>query len=106
MIINNQKTFFVIIYLTLLMVTLAITIIMFCEYRCFKHEAQELAQVKEAYYQHVDMLKRSLNASMVASDEEEQETDNEKKKIIDASLLSGEYALDFSVDTELQEPKV
>jgi len=83
------------------MVTLAIAIIMFGQYRYFKHEAQELAQVKEAYYQHVDMLKRSLNASMISSDEEEQELDSEKKKITEENNFG-----DFSIDVDTQEPKV
>lgn len=84
------------------MVTLAVTTIMFWEYRYFKHEAQELAQVKEAYYQHVDMLKRSLNASMVSSDEEESDIDGEKKKINEDGT-SG-YTLDFSMN--VPEPKL
>lgn len=88
------------------MATLAIATIMFWEYRYFKHEAQELAQVKEAYYQHVDMLKRSLNASMVSSDEDEQESDSEKKKITEDGTSSEGYALDFSIEAEAQEPKV
>lgn len=83
---------------------------MFWEYRYFKHEAQELAQVKEAYYQHVDMLKRSLNASMVSSDEDEQEPESEKKKITDSSSLSCDVASEdlreFSLEVEAQEPKI
>lgn len=93
---KNQKTVLLVIYFGVLAITMGIATLLLWEYRYFKHEAQDLAQVKEAYYQHVEMLKRSLNASMSQDGEEEQESDLEKKKIID---LDGEYVtVDFTLD--------
>jgi murein DD-endopeptidase MepM/ murein hydrolase activator NlpD len=95
---NNQRTIFVILYSIVFAITLLIAIVLFFEYRYFKREAYELSQVKEAYYQHVDMLKRSLNASMVIGDgeQEDQESEFEKKKINE----SGEYTIDFDIQAE------
>ena len=77
---KNQKTIIIAIYFAVLSVTIGIAFMLFSQYRYFKREAHELSQVKEAYYQHVDMLKRSLNASMVQDGEEEQVLESEKKK--------------------------
>lgn len=77
---NNQKTFFIVFYGILVGITALLALVLFTEYRYFKNQAYELSQVKDAYYQHVDMLKRSLNASMVEDEEEDQELDSEKKK--------------------------
>lgn len=93
---NNQKTIFFLIYAGLLALTVFLATILFLEYRYFKREAYELSQVKEAYYQHVDMLKRSLNASMVDSEQEETEVEIEKKKIND----SDQYTIDFEIEAE------
>jgi murein DD-endopeptidase MepM/ murein hydrolase activator NlpD len=93
---NNQKTIFFLIYAGLLALTLFLTTILFLEYSYFKREAYELSQVKEAYYQHVDMLKRSLNASMVDTEQEETEAESEKKKIND----SDQYTIDFEIEAE------
>jgi len=99
---NNQKGFFFIIYMILLVITLFLALILFAEYRYFKHEAYELAQVKDAYYQHVDMLKRSLNASIVQDEEEDQESDLEKKKLIEDQS----YAVGFEIEPESEaQPK-
>ncbi len=76
---------------------------LFCEYRYFKREAQELAQVKEAYYQHVDMLKRSLNASMVQDGEEEQDLEGEKKKTINNVSDDSYVVVDFTVDAQQEQ---
>ena len=92
---KNQKTILAFIYLIVLAITIGLAVLLLSEYRYFKHEAQDLAQVKEAYYQHVEMLKRSLNASMSSDNEEEQESEVEKKKIIE----DGEYVtVDFTID--------
>ena len=92
---NNQKTVLAFIYLIVLAITLALAFLLLWEYRYFQREAQDLIQVKDAYYQHVEMLKRSLNASMSSDGEEEQESEIEKKKIVD----EGEYVtVDFTVD--------
>src|SRR5689334_3080262 len=97
---NNQRTYLIIIYLALFAVTLGVTVLLFVEYRYFKREAFELVQVKEAYYQHVEMLKRSLNASMISSeDTEDSDSDGEKKKTNEE-----QYTLDFSVSSA-QEPE-
>ncbi len=80
---NNQKTILAFIYLIVLTITISIAVLLLWEYRYFKREAQDLAQVKDAYYQHVEMLKRSLNASLSSDSEEEQESELEKKKIND-----------------------
>lgn len=92
---NNQKKVLAFIYLIVLTITVGLAVLLLWEYRYFKREAQDLAQVKDAYYQHVEMLKRSLNASMSADGEEEQESEIEKKKIVD----EGEFVtVDFTVD--------
>jgi murein DD-endopeptidase MepM/ murein hydrolase activator NlpD len=92
---NNQKTVLAFIYLIVLTITVGLAVLLLWEYRYFKREAQDLAQVKDAYYQHVEMLKRSLNASMSSDGEEEQESEIEKKKIVD----EGEFVtVDFTVD--------
>lgn len=92
---KNQKTILAFIYLVVLTITVSLAILLLWEYRYFKHEAQDLAQVKEAYYQHVEMLKRSLNASMSQDGEEESDSEVEKKKIVD----DGEYVtVDFTED--------
>lgn len=91
---NNQKTFWLIIYIILLSITTTVAIILFSEYSYFKHQAYELSQVKEAYYQHVDMLKRSLNASMV--EDEEEEPESEKKKIKEGQS----YTIEFEIGPE------
>lgn len=99
---NNQKKILAIIYLIVLTITVGIAVLLLWEYRYFKREAQDLSLVKDAYYQHVEMLKRSLNASMSSDGEEEQESEIEKKKIID----EGDYVtVDFTVDeTDAEVP--
>ncbi len=62
---NNQKTFFFAIYSILLIITIILSLILFSEYRYFKREAYDLCQVKDAYYQHVEILNRRFYASMV-----------------------------------------
>lgn len=57
-------------------ITIILAIILYVEYAYFKREVQELEQVKESYYQHVDMLKRSINASMVTTDENDDNFNN------------------------------
>ena len=94
---NNQKTVFAIIYLIVLSLTIGIACLLFWEYRYFRDEARDLAQVKESYYQNVEMLKRSLNASMAQDTEEEQDSDIEKKKIVD-DQNSDFVTIDFTVD--------
>jgi murein DD-endopeptidase MepM/ murein hydrolase activator NlpD len=97
---KNQKTVFLICYFVVLAITVGIASMLLWEYRYFKHEAYDLAQVKESYYQHVEMLKRSLNASM-SDGEEESEPETEKKKIIDAD---GEFVtVEFTVDQTDEE---
>ena len=96
---KNQKTVFLIIYFLILALTLGIAAILYLEYRYFENEAKNLAQVKESYYQHVEMLKRSLNASMVCDGEEELEL--EKKKIInfDDDFITVDFTID-AIDEE------
>ncbi|MCX5924198.1 MAG: M23 family metallopeptidase [Candidatus Dependentiae bacterium] len=101
---KNQKTIVVAIYFAVLAVTIVIAGLLFSQYRYFKQEAQELAQVKDAYYQHVEMLKRSLNASMVQDEEEEQEGEGEKKKVTNDKLGKQPFVtIDFTVDAEPEE---
>lgn len=76
---NNHKKFVIISYVVILTLTVLIAVMLLSEYRYFKREAYELAQVKEAYYQHVEMLKRSLNASITQESDEETDNDGEKK---------------------------
>ncbi len=97
---DNQKTVFVFLYGAVLAITLGIALVLCMQYHYFKREALELAQVKEAYYQHVEMLKRSLNASMLSDEEEDQDTDVEKKKLNEQGQSS------FSVSATNVEPKV
>ncbi len=96
---KNQKTFFLCIYFFILTLTLGIAVLLWFEYRYFENEAKNLAQVKESYYQHVEMLKRSLNASMVCDGEEELEL--EKKKIIssDDDFITVDFTID-AIDEE------
>lgn len=97
---SNQKTFVTIVYASIIVLTTMIACMLFWEYRYFQKEARELAQVKEAYYQHVEMLKRSLNASMEPSEQEDQELDGEKKKI----TSSDEYVvIDYTDDAIAEE---
>lgn len=98
---NNQKTFCIVFYGIVLGITALLALVLFTEYRYFKHQAYELSQVKDAYYQHVDMLKRSLNASMVEDEEEEQELDSEKKKVNEDQS----YTIDFDIEPEIEEVK-
>ncbi|MFA5998802.1 MAG: M23 family metallopeptidase [Candidatus Babeliales bacterium] len=101
---KNQKTIVVVTYFAVLAVTIVIAGLLFSQYRYFKQEAQELSQVKEAYYQHVEMLKRSLNASMVQDEEEEQDSEGEKKKITNDKLGKQPFVtIDFTVDAETEE---
>jgi murein DD-endopeptidase MepM/ murein hydrolase activator NlpD len=98
---NNQKTFFIVFYGIIFGITVLLALVLFTEYRYFKHQAYELSQVKDAYYQHVDMLKRSLNASIVEDEEEEQELDSEKKKVNEGQP----YTIDFDIEPEAEEAK-
>lgn len=109
---KNKKTLVIALYFTVLFVTLVIASMLFMQYRYFKNEAQELSQVKESYYQHVEMLKRSLNASMAQNDEEESGIDPEKKKIVcrdrpnSLSLgLQPEPSMDVNFIVEIDEQK-
>lgn len=69
-------------YGVLLMLTAGIAGMLLIQYRYYKQETQELEQVKEAYYQHVEMLKRSLNATLIdASEEPESEEDKKKNEL-------------------------
>lgn len=102
---NNQKTLLAVLYAMVLFVTIVIAVLLFWEYRCFKHEAFELSQVKDAYYQHVEMLKRSLNASMLSTEEEEQDIGSEKKKISESTSVVDDGIEDFA-DLDLEEPKI
>ena len=79
---KNSKTIISIIYFSILAMTIVIAGMLFFQYQYFKQEAQELSLVKEAYYQHVEMLKRSLNASILQNGEAEQESESKKKKIL------------------------
>ncbi len=92
---NNQRTILAIVYAIVLTITVGLALLLLWEYRYFKREAQDLALVKDAYYQHVEMLKRSLNASIASDSEEEQESEIEKKKIVDDA---GYVTVDFTVD--------
>lgn len=97
---NNQNVFFYLFYGIVLSITCAIAFILYWEYRSFQHEVRELTQVKEAYYQHVEMLKRSLNASM--SSDEEEEIDVEKKKVISSRSNPLLPALEFEDDEDIK----
>ena len=92
---NNQRTILAIVYAIVLTITVGLALLLLWEYRYFKREAQDLALVKDAYYQHVEMLKRSLNASIASDSEEEQESEKKKKKIVDDA---GYVTVDFTVD--------
>lgn len=101
---NNQKTFFIIFYSVILGITVLLAIILFTQYRYFKREACELAQVKEAYYQHVDMLKRSLNASITSDEEDESDSQSEKKKLNQAD--SGSELSDAALEDIANNTKI
>ena len=67
------------LYGVILVITAMLAGVLIKQYQYFKQETQELEQVKESYYQHVEMLKRSLNAS-IADDSEEPDSEDDKKK--------------------------
>ena len=73
------KNIAVFIYAIIFTMTILIAGMLLLQYRYFKQETQELEQVKESYYQHVEMLKRSLNASL-ADALEEPDSEEDKKK--------------------------
>lgn len=77
-----SKDFAIMFYSLLLIATVIMAFMLFRQYRFFEQEASELTEVKDSYYQHVEMLKRSLNASLSnTSDYEEdlEDTDDKKK---------------------------
>ena len=81
--IKCSKNIAISLYVSLLVLTIVLAVNLIQQYRFFKQENQELLQVKESYYQHIDMLKRSLNASLstqLADVEEEIDRSDSKKK--------------------------
>ncbi len=96
----NQKRIFLIFYSIILTLTITIAVMLLSQYRYFKKEAYDLSLVKEAYYQHVEMLKRSLNASIAQENEEESVSDLEKKKEIESDLIQIELSYDNSEEEE------
>ena len=75
------KDMAIMFYSLLLVATVIMAFLLFRQYKFFEQEALELTQVKDSYYQHVEMLKRSLNASLSsASDYEEDLEDADDKK--------------------------
>jgi murein DD-endopeptidase MepM/ murein hydrolase activator NlpD len=102
---NNSKKIFFITYSVTLAVTIVIAGMLILQYQYFKSEAHHLALVKDSYYQHVEMLKRSLNASMSSEGEEEvTETELEKKKITETD--QDFVTVDFERDNLDEEPLV
>ena len=69
-------------YVAILVGTGCMAIVLCLQYRSFMQEAQELIQVRSSYAQYVEMLKRSLNASLAGndseSDDEPEEADSKK----------------------------
>jgi murein DD-endopeptidase MepM/ murein hydrolase activator NlpD len=76
------KNIAIAVYLTILIGTVGMAGLLCMQYLSFMQEAQELIQVKESYYQYVEMLKRSLNASLSDnnSDAEDEPDDSDSKK--------------------------
>lgn len=76
------KNIAIIAYLLLLTSTVGVACLLCRQYFYFMQEAQELIQVKDSYYQYVEMLKRSLNASLSESNSESEDEpdDSESKK--------------------------
>lgn len=91
---KNQKTILVLIYCIFLSITIFLAFMLIMQYQYFKKEAYDLSLVKDSYYQHVEMLKRSLNASMSADGEEEADLEGEKKKITDRNYVTVDFTQD------------
>lgn len=81
-ILKIPKNIAIIAYLLILSSTVGIACLLCKQYFYFMQEAQELIQVKDSYYQYVEMLKRSLNASLSDnnSESEDEPDDSESKK--------------------------
>lgn len=86
-----SKNVAVSLYIGMMFLMVLIAFMLFSQYRYFKQETKELVQVKESYYQHVEMLKRSLNASLVQVPEESEEQEDKKKnELADEKKFEGE----------------
>lgn len=75
----------VIVYVILLIVTLIMVGMLHVQYRFFIQELQKLMLVKESYNQHVEMLKRSLYASLSG---ESSESNDEPAEDLDLFVSS------------------
>ncbi len=76
-----SKNLLLVLYNGLFAITIIIAGMLYMQYRYFIQETKELVQVKESYYQHVDMLKRSLNESLSQESLEEPASEEDKKKM-------------------------
>ena len=88
--------------------TFFIAVLLYWQYCSFVQEAQDLMQVKDAYYQHIDMLKRSLNESLYQQVEDEPDDEGDKKKNEESlsDLAQPELTIEnVSVDFELINPE-
>lgn len=88
--IKMAKDVAVALYVVILISTVGIAGMLCWQYRFFMQETQELILVKESYYQHVEMLKRSLSVALSEnsseSDDEPDDEDSKKKN----ELISGD----------------
>lgn len=98
------------LYSTLFAITMVIAMLLYFQYRYFMQETQELLQVKESYYQHVDMLNRSLNASLHQQSLEDADVEIEKKKSFESIkqpiITQIETQPDFEIISQEEEERL
>lgn len=77
-----SKDVVIVAYFVALLSTMIMAGLLYKQYRSFMQETQELIQVKDSYSQYVEMLKRSLSASLSDnnSETEDEPEDSEFKK--------------------------
>lgn len=95
-ILKVSKNIAILAYLLILICTMGMAGFFYKQYLCFMQEAQELIQVKDSYCQYVEMLKRSLKASLTDnSSESEDELDDfdskKKNEQLDVKLESNMF---------------
>lgn len=101
-ILQIPKSIAIVAYIIILIATVGMACLLGKQYFYFKQEARELIQVKESYYQYVEMLKRSLNASLAGNDsepeDEPEDSDSKKKNELENSEETEENIFIATVD--------
>lgn len=104
-ILKVSKNIAITAYLFILICTVGMAGLLCRQYLYFMQEAQELIQVKDSYYQYVEMLKRSLNASLSdnnsESEDEPDDSDSKKKNEMEEVELSSQLFI-----SSIEEDKI